>query len=190
MFEGELSAQSGVLRALNQVFIKDISVFSCIQLSVFSDHFSSPCRWKTPPLLDATATMLHCWDGILQVISGAWFLSDMNKELRLIRPDNLFIHIYIFWELFGCFCKFRSGFHFSFDCSVWPGGYILKESWMFQTTSIKDYERQMLQWTSSTQQNFCVVFPRSVSTQICLSALQAIPLTSLLNFCSDIHYSY
>ncbi len=44
MLEGELSAQSEVLSALNQVFIKDISVFSCIQLSVFSDHFPSPCR--------------------------------------------------------------------------------------------------------------------------------------------------
>ncbi len=49
ILEGELSAQSEVLSALNQVFIKDISVLSCIQLSVFSDHFPSPCRWKTPP---------------------------------------------------------------------------------------------------------------------------------------------
>ncbi len=44
MLEGELSAQSEVRSALNQVFIKDISVFSCIQLSVFSDHFPSPCH--------------------------------------------------------------------------------------------------------------------------------------------------
>ncbi len=79
----KLSAQSEVLSALNEVFIKDISVFSYIQLSVFSDHFPSPCRWKTPPQHDASATMLHRWDGIMQVISGAWFPSDMNKELRL-----------------------------------------------------------------------------------------------------------
>ncbi len=44
LLEGELSAQSEVPSALNQVFIKDISVFSCIQLSVFSDHFPSPCH--------------------------------------------------------------------------------------------------------------------------------------------------
>ncbi len=48
-----------VLSTLNQVFIMDISVFSCIQLSIFSDHFPSPCRWNTPPLHDAAATMLH-----------------------------------------------------------------------------------------------------------------------------------
>ncbi len=35
----------------------------------------------------------------MQVISGAWFPSDMNKELRFIRPDNLF---FIVWELFWC----------------------------------------------------------------------------------------
>ncbi len=28
----------------------------------------------------------------MQVISGAWFTSDMNKELRFIRPENLFFH--------------------------------------------------------------------------------------------------
>ncbi len=37
---------------------------------------------------------------------------------------------------------------------------------------------------------FFVVFPRSVVwTQSCLTALQAIPLTSWLIFCSDIHFS-
>ncbi len=107
MLEGELSAQSEVL---NQVFIKDISVFSCIQLSVFSDHFPSPCRWKTPPRHDAAATMLHRWDGIMQVISGDWFPSDMNKELRFIRPDNFFHSLRVIWVYF---CKFQSGFHVS-----------------------------------------------------------------------------
>ncbi len=37
MLEGQLLAQSEVLNALNQVFIKIISVFSCIQLSIFSE---------------------------------------------------------------------------------------------------------------------------------------------------------
>ncbi len=31
----------------------------------------------------------------LQVISGAWFPSDLNKELRFIRLEN---------QLFGCIC--------------------------------------------------------------------------------------
>ncbi len=82
MLEGELSVQSEILSTLNQVFIKGISVLSCIQLSVFSDHFPSPCR----PLNN----MLHHWDGIMQVISSAWFPSDINKELRIIRLENLF----------------------------------------------------------------------------------------------------
>ncbi len=48
MLEGELSARSEVLSALNQVFIKDISIFNCIHLYVFSDHFPSPSAEKHP----------------------------------------------------------------------------------------------------------------------------------------------
>ncbi len=49
--------------------------------------------------------------------------------------------------------------------------------------------RTMKAKCSCEPSTFFVVFPRSVSTQSCLSALQAIPLTSLLSFCSDIHFS-
>ncbi len=110
MLEGELSAQSEVLSALNQVFIKDISVFSCICSSVFlSSLITSPAADKHPPRHDAAATMLHRWDDIMQVRSGAWFLSDMNKELRFIRPENLFFFIVrVIWVYF---CKFQSWFH-------------------------------------------------------------------------------
>ncbi len=118
MLEGELSVQSEVLSALNQAFIKDISVFSCIQLSVFSDNFPSPCRWKTPPMHDAAATMLHRWDGIMQVISGTWFPSDINKELWFIRPENLFF--FIVWELFGCiFVNSNQGFMYLYWGEAW-----------------------------------------------------------------------
>ncbi len=109
MLKCELSAQTKVLSALNQVLIKDISVFSCIQLSIFSHHFLSPCRWNTPPLQDTATTMLHCCDGIMQVISGVWFPSDIYKELRFIRPENIFF--FIVWELFRCsFVNSNQGF--------------------------------------------------------------------------------
>ncbi len=100
-------------------FIKDISVFSCIQLSAFSEHFTRPCRWKTPPLHDA---VLHRWDGIMQVmIRSAWFPSDMNKELRFIRPENLIIIIFfIVWGLFGCiFVNSNQGFMYLYWGEAW-----------------------------------------------------------------------
>ncbi len=61
---------------------------------------------------DAAATMLHRWDGIMQVISGTWFPSDINKELWFIRPENLFFFhsLRVIWVYF---CKFQSGFHVS-----------------------------------------------------------------------------
>ncbi len=112
MLEGELSAQSEFLSALNQVFIKDISVLICIQLSVFSDHFPLPLK-NTP-----TACVLHSWDGIMQVISGTWFPSDMNKELRFIIPENLLF--FIVWELFGCiFVNSNQGFMYLYWGEAW-----------------------------------------------------------------------
>ena len=44
LLEGEPSAQSEVLSALDQVFIKDISVLCSVQLSLTPDQSPSPCR--------------------------------------------------------------------------------------------------------------------------------------------------
>ncbi len=47
----------------------------------------------------------------MQVISAAWFPSDMKKELRFIRPENLFFYTLIVIGVY--FCKFQSEFHVS-----------------------------------------------------------------------------
>ncbi len=62
--------------------------------------FPVPAAENTNQCCCAAATMLHRWDGIMQVISGAWFPSEMNKELRFIRPENLFFHSQLFWCIF------------------------------------------------------------------------------------------
>ncbi len=223
-----------------------------LRLSLYLAAFSFPSSLITSPVPVAEKHP-HCMmlpppcNGIMQVISGAWFPSDMNKELRFIRPENLF---FIVWVLFGCiFVNSNQGFMYLYwgEAWVWSlchqaqiGGVsrdvcpsvsfshlhirswsstsvtisvlitsltktlllrllslarrldlgrvlIALKSWL-QTSSIKDYGGQMLLWTFNTAY-FFVVFPRSVSTLSCLSALQAIPLTSGLSFCSDIHFS-
>ena len=60
-----------ILSALDQVFIKNISVLLC---SAFPQPWPAhrPCHWKTPPKHDAATTMFHCGDGTGQVMSGAW----------------------------------------------------------------------------------------------------------------------
>ncbi len=113
MLEGELSAPSEVLSALSQDFIKYISVFSCIQLSFFSDHFPSPCHWKTPPLYDAAATMLHRWDGIVQVISSAWFSLDKNE----VHQNSSFFHSQSYLGIF--FINSNQGFMYLYWGEAW-----------------------------------------------------------------------
>ncbi len=43
--------------------------------------------------------MLHRWDGIVQVISSAWFPLDKNKELRFTRT-HLFFIVRVIWVYF------------------------------------------------------------------------------------------
>ena len=50
LFEGESLPQSQVLWALEQVFIKDLSVLWFVHLCLDPGSSSSPCRWKTYPL--------------------------------------------------------------------------------------------------------------------------------------------
>ncbi len=77
LLEGEPSVQSEVLNALDWVFIKAISIFWCIELFFYSDESLSPCRWKTAPQHEAATSTLYFWDATLQVMSSAWFPSNM-----------------------------------------------------------------------------------------------------------------
>ncbi len=96
LLEGKHSAQSGVLNALDWVFMKAISIFWCIELFVYSDELLRPCRWKTAPQEDRIKvcfySTLYVWDGTLQVMSRAGFLQTRCLELRFIRPENLVSH--------------------------------------------------------------------------------------------------
>ncbi len=89
LLEGEPSAQSEVLNALNWVFIKAISVVRCIELFFYSDESLSPCRWKTAPQHKAATSTLYFWDGTLQVMSRAGFLQTRCLELMFITPENI-----------------------------------------------------------------------------------------------------
>ncbi len=89
LLEGEPSAQSEVLNALDWVFIKAISIYWCIELFFYSDESLSPCHWKTAPQHEAATSTLYFWDGALQVMSRAGYLQTSCLELRFIRPENL-----------------------------------------------------------------------------------------------------
>ena len=65
---------------------------------------------------------------------------------------------------------------FSIDCTVSPGNQLLVESWLCQTSSISELWSLLCSWEPSVQQK-----------QSCLWALQAVPFTSRLGFCSDMH---
>ena len=99
LLEDEPSAQSEVLSTLDQVFIKDISVLCSVQLSLNPDQSPQSLLLKNSPQHDAATTMLHCWDGAGQVMSGAWFPPDMTLRIEakqfslgFIRPENLVSH--------------------------------------------------------------------------------------------------
>ncbi len=88
LLEGEPSAQSEVLNALDWVFIKAISIFCCTERSFYSDESLSPCHWKTAPQHEPAARRHYFWDGTPQVMR-AGFLQTLCLELRFIRPENL-----------------------------------------------------------------------------------------------------
>ncbi len=87
LLEGEPSAQSEVLNALDWVFI--ISIFWCIELFFYSEESLSACRWKTAPQHETATSTLYFWDGTLQVMSKAGSLQTWCLELRFVRPENL-----------------------------------------------------------------------------------------------------
>ena len=84
---------------LDQVFIKHISVLCSVQLSLNYDQSPSPCLWITPAQHEAATTMLHGWDALGQVLSGACFPPDMTLRIEtkqfnhgLLRSENLVSH--------------------------------------------------------------------------------------------------
>ncbi len=120
LLEGEPSAQSEVLNALNWVFIKAISMFWCIDLFFYSDESLSPCCWKTAPqheLLPAhfTFEMLLCrwWAELVSFKHDAWNWgsSDQIKQ-RLQAKTALNKYMCGFW------CERQQEMHFFTGGSV------------------------------------------------------------------------
>ncbi len=100
LLEDEPSAQSEVLNALDCVFIKDISIFWCIELFFYSDESLSPCLWKTAPqheVLPAHFTfgMILCmwWAELVSFKQDAWYWGSSDQRI-------LFLTV---WGSFRCF---------------------------------------------------------------------------------------
>ena len=136
-FCDEPSPQYEVQSALNQVIIKDVSIYCCIHLSLDPDYSPSSCCWKTSPQHDAATTMLHCRDGVIQVITSAWFPPDItlgiqSKEFNLssdfIRPENFISHsLRVFQVPFG---KLQVGCHVPFPEEWLPSGHSTIQVWL------------------------------------------------------------
>ncbi len=110
--EGEPSAQSEVLTALDSVFIKAISTFWCIELFFYSDQSLSPCRWKSAPQHGTATSTLYFWDGTLQVMSSAWFPSNMMFGIEVNQTrESCFSQSE--GPLGAFFCEFRACFDVS-----------------------------------------------------------------------------
>ena len=191
LLECEPLLQSEVLSALDQVFfIMDISVLCSVQHSLIPDQFPSPCRWKTSPQHDTATTMLHRWDGIGQVMSGAWFLPDMTLEAKQFNIGFIWQGCFSVWESFVLFYKLQAGFHVSFTekrplCYKAQIGEVLKlwlSFWRFLPYPHR-IAGAMPEWQSGSLSPLlprlfspdCSVFS---STQSCLWALQSVPSTS------------
>ncbi len=111
LLEGEPSAQSEVLNTLDRFFIKAISIFWCNELFFCSDESLSPWRWRTAPQHEAATSTLYFWDGTLQVMSSAWFPSNMMLGIEAHQTTE-----YSFSQSegpLGAFCKFQMCFHVS-----------------------------------------------------------------------------
>ncbi len=75
LLEGEPSAQSKDLKALDCVFIKTISIFWCIELFFYSDESLCPCCWKTAPQHEAaTSTLYFGWYSAYDELYMLFFL--------------------------------------------------------------------------------------------------------------------
>ncbi len=114
LLEGEPSAQSEVLNALDWVFIKDISIFWCTEHFFYSDESLSPCRWKTAPQHEAATSTLYFWDGTLQEMSSAWFPSNMMLRIEVHQSRGI-----LFLTVWGSSRSFFANSKCVFMCLHW-----------------------------------------------------------------------
>ena len=77
LLEGEPLAQSEVLSAIDQVFRKKLLFFALFSFPSTLTSLPLLAVGKSSPQHDAATTMLHCWDGTGQVMSGVCFCPDM-----------------------------------------------------------------------------------------------------------------
>ncbi len=72
------------------LWTKAVSIFWCIELFFYSDESLSPCRWKTAPQHEASTSTLYFWDGTLQVMSSAWFPSNMMLGIEVHQTRSYY----------------------------------------------------------------------------------------------------
>ena len=92
LLESEPSPQSGVLRALEQVFIKVLYVLCSVHLSLDPDYSPSPWCWKQSCQYDAATTMHHRRDGSSFPPDVTLDIQAKEFNLGFIRPENLVSH--------------------------------------------------------------------------------------------------
>lgn len=75
-------------------------VFIICSSEPFFNPYKPPRPWKILPQHDATTTMLHCRDGVGQVM----MLKNKAKKfnLGLYKPDNIVAHSLFFRYFFNC----------------------------------------------------------------------------------------
>ena len=170
---------------------------------------SSPCSWKTLPQHDAATTMLHLWDGIGQPMR---FHPDMTlrmeakaeateEKLPSLCHKAQISGVFQWWVSFWKFpypitgdLQLGQRDHLSYQGSSAP---------IAQFGQAASSRKSLGCYTFLPFKNngghcalgniqcilifFCSLAQICASTQSCLWALHAVPLTSWLGFCSDMH---
>ncbi len=136
LLEGEPSAQSEVLNALDWVFIKAISIFWCIELFFYSDESLSPWCWKTAPQHEAATSTLYFWDVLCrwwaELVSfkhDAWNWGSSDQRILFLTD----------WGSFRCFSANSKCVFMSFN---WRKDWVLPHSHKAQIGGV-------LQWCLS-----------------------------------------
>ena len=119
----ETLAQSEVLSALEQVFIKDLSVLCSIHISL-DPRLPVPATEKTSPQHYAATTMLHCRDNIcIWAVPG--FLDTWHSGQTVQSWFHQTWESCFSWSgsPLGAFCKTPSGLSCAFywgTAAIWP----------------------------------------------------------------------